>query len=40
LRTVAFRRRVTIAYAVTSEVVTVVGVFYGGQDFEAILRED
>ncbi|TDX60789.1 toxin ParE1/3/4 [Methylosinus sp. sav-2] len=37
LRTIGFRRRVTIAFAVEAEVVTIVGVFYGGQDFEASL---
>ena len=31
---------VTIAYVVEPAAVLVVGVFYGGQDFEAILRED
>jgi toxin ParE1/3/4 len=40
LRTIGFRRRVTIAYVVEPTAVLVVGVFYGGQDFEAILRED
>jgi toxin ParE1/3/4 len=34
LRTIGFRRRVTIAFAVEAEVVTIIGVFYGGQDFE------
>lgn len=40
LRTLAFRRRVTIAYAVRSEETAILGIFYGGQDFETILRED
>lgn len=40
LRITSFRRRVVIAYAVFSEVVTIFGVFYGGQDFETLLRED
>lgn len=35
LRTVGFRRRVTIAFTVQNEIVTILGVFYGGQDFEA-----
>lgn len=34
LRTVGFRRRVVIAFAVTDEVVQVLGIYYGGQDFE------
>jgi toxin ParE1/3/4 len=40
LRTVGFRRRVTIAFVVEPAEVLVVGIFYGGQDFEAVLRED
>ena len=39
LRTLAFRRRVTIAYAAGADSVAILGVFYGGQDFEAILTE-
>lgn len=39
LRTLAFRRRVTIAYAVAPGEVTILGVSYGGQDWEALLRE-
>lgn len=37
LRTVGYRRRVTIAFCVDTAafVVTILGVFYGGQDFEA-----
>lgn len=37
LRTVGFRRRVTIAFRVdaASLTVAILGVFYGGQDFEA-----
>ncbi len=41
LRTIAWRRRVTIAYIVEEHDVVVIGVFYGGRDFEALLsRED
>jgi plasmid stabilization system protein ParE len=40
LRTIGFRKRVTIAFVVEPSEVSVVGIFYGGQDFEAILRED
>lgn len=39
LRTVGFRRRVTIAFTVDDERVTVLGVFYGGQNFEVVVRE-
>ena len=35
LRTVGFRRRVTIAFSVEEEYVVILGIFYGGQDFEA-----
>ena len=37
LRTIQFKRRVTIAYAVTDNRVTVLGIYYGGQDFETLL---
>ncbi|MEO8927477.1 MAG: type II toxin-antitoxin system RelE/ParE family toxin [Caulobacteraceae bacterium] len=40
LRTVGFRRRATIAFKVDNGTVMVVGVFYGGRDVEALLRED
>lgn len=39
LRTIAFRRRVVIAYAVDAKAVTVLGVFYGGQDYETLLQD-
>ncbi len=39
LRTIAFRRRVVIAYIVSAGAVTIVGIFYGGQDYEAILDD-
>lgn len=37
LRTLSFRRRVTIAYAVEEDRVTILGLFYGGQDWETIM---
>lgn len=40
LRTMAFRRRVTIAFRVTGEEVSILGIFGAGQDVEALLRED
>lgn len=40
LRTVAWRRRVTIAFMVEESDVVVIGIFYGGRDFETLLRED
>ena len=40
LRTVGFRRRVVIAFAVTAETVEIHGIYYGGRDYEALLRDD
>ena len=40
LRTVGFRRRVTIAFAVAAETISILGIFYGGQDVEGALREE
>ena len=39
MRVFGFRRRVSIAFEVTGEVVTILGIFYGGQDIEAALKE-
>jgi plasmid stabilization system protein ParE len=39
LRVFGFRRRVSIAFEVSEDVVTVLGIFYGGQDFEAAFDE-
>jgi toxin ParE1/3/4 len=39
LRTVGFRRRVTIAFAVNLSTVAIVGVFYAGKNVEADLRK-
>lgn len=40
LRVLPYRRRVMIAYSVNSDLVAILGIFYGGQDFETLLRED
>ncbi|MBU0557351.1 MAG: type II toxin-antitoxin system RelE/ParE family toxin [Alphaproteobacteria bacterium] len=40
LRTIAFRRRVTIAYSAIDASVTILGIFYGGQDFAALLGDE
>lgn len=40
LRTVSFRRRVVIAYALDKKTVQIIGVFYGGQDYETLLQDD
>ena len=38
LRTIGFERRVTIAFVVAADAVLIEGIFYGGQDFEAAMR--
>ena len=40
LRTIGFRRRVTIAFEVADDVVTILGVFYGGRDLEKTFTDD
>lgn len=35
LRTVGFERRITVAFTVDGNVVTVLRLFYGGQDWES-----
>lgn len=39
LRTIGFRRRVTIAFEVTDATVVILGIFYGGQDLAAAFEE-
>lgn len=39
LRTVGFRRRVVIAFAIREESVEIHGVYYGGQDYELLIRD-
>ncbi len=39
LRTVPFERRAVIAYVVTDETVCITNVFYGGRDYEGLLRD-
>lgn len=40
LRTIPFRRRVTIAYLVEDDRVAVLGIYYGGQDLAAELHQE
>lgn len=40
LRTVAYKRRVMIAFAVDAAEVNIIGIFYGGQDYKTALQED
>ena len=39
LRVFGFRKRVSIAFKVEDDLVMIAGIFYGGQDLEAILDE-
>ena len=38
LRTIGYRKRVVIAFAVFDETVAIIGIFYGGRDHERLLR--
>ena len=40
LRVTNYRRRAVIAFDVAGERVSVIGIFYGGQDYEAILQDN
>ena len=40
LRILGFERRATIAFRVIGDEVQIVRIFYGGQDFDAVLRDD
>jgi toxin ParE1/3/4 len=40
LRTIGFRRRAVVAFVVGDDAVVVLGVFYGGRDYEPVLRSD
>lgn len=40
IRIVGFRRRVSIAFIVEGDSVVFLGIYYGGQDFEANLKGD
>lgn len=37
LRTIGFAKRVVIAYAILDNTVAILGVFYGGRDYESLL---
>lgn len=39
LRITNYRKRVVIAYDVSADLVSILGVFYGGQDYETILQD-
>src|SRR5699024_3023421 len=39
LRTIGYKKRVIIAFAVLDDTVAILGIFYGGRDYETILAE-
>lgn len=40
LRITNYKKRAVIAFDVDAEVVSIIGVFYGGQDYETILQDE
>ncbi|WP_044561332.1 type II toxin-antitoxin system RelE/ParE family toxin [Azospirillum sp. B4] len=40
LRITNYRRRTMIAFDIDADTVSIIGVFYGGQDYETILRDE
>jgi toxin ParE1/3/4 len=40
LRITHYRKRAVIAFAVDAELVSIIGVFYGGQDYETFLHDE
>ena len=40
LRITNYKKRVAIAFNVDAEQVSILGVFYGGQDYESVLQSD
>ena len=40
LRTTSYKKRTVIAYAVIDHVVSIIGIFYGGQDYETMLHTE
>jgi toxin ParE1/3/4 len=39
LRTVPFEHSAVIAYAIESDAVLIVNIFYGGRDYETLMRD-
>ncbi|WP_213957763.1 MULTISPECIES: type II toxin-antitoxin system RelE/ParE family toxin [unclassified Variovorax] len=40
LRMTNYRKRAVIAFGVDGEQVSIIGVFYGSQDYESVLQDD
>lgn len=39
LRTIAYRKRTIIAFAILEDTIAIIGAFYGGRDYAAILAD-
>ena len=40
LRVTNYKKRTAIAFAVDADLVSIIGIFYGGQDYETALQSD
>ncbi|TWB59432.1 type II toxin-antitoxin system RelE/ParE family toxin [Nitrospirillum viridazoti] len=40
LRITNYRKRTVVAFDIDGDVVSIIGIFYGGQNYEAILRDE
>lgn len=40
LRITNYKKRTVIAFDVASERVSIIGIFYGGQDYETVLQDE
>lgn len=40
LRVTNYKKRTVIAFDVTDDTVSIIGIFYGGQDYESLLDND
>ncbi len=40
LRITKYKKRTVIAFAVDTEQIAIIGIFYGGQDYETILQAE
>jgi len=40
LRTTNYKKRAVIAFDVDANTVSIIGIFYGGRDYEALLQSD
>jgi len=39
IRTISYKKRTLIAYTVEERQVLILGIYYGGQDYESLIRE-